>query len=197
MSNFEIAVKRTKLFAITNDPEISGNTRAGATLITDFPTNKFYIDNNGDKVLSPHYGKIKKVQDLGFMLATHKVTNAFQNATNRALLAAGEPADFVVQPHRYADQVGTSAVMVHRDNGQVYLRYYPNSKAKTNSYYTFEGNVIAYDDIKGKKPVRANATVTGSDNGTVVEKPQYRMVKIENISSLRVNGKAYDQADLA
>jgi len=193
MSNeFQIAVKKTGIYHLTSKPEINGAGFVGMTLNTEMKLNKFYKDANGDKHANPHHGRIVKVQDISAMLATEEKISAFEKATNRNLTRAGEVADFVVQPHRYADKVGVSAVWVHRDNGQMYLRYFPNTTNKAKVEYLLDGKVIAYNDILGKPAKRKAATV----DGTKVEKPQIRNVKVENIASLRINKAQYGIASL-
>ena len=183
-NEFVINAKRHTLFPLVNDEAINGNTRAGLTLDTEVKLNKFYVDEAGVKVPNPHYGKVRKIQLVSVMLATEKTISAFQTATRREQEKAGEEPNFVVQPHRYADQIDSSAIWVHRDNGQAYLRYFPNSINKVNAHYLLDGKPIDYTDILGKPAKRKLAK---TDNGVV--KPQIRNVKVENVVGIRINGQ--------
>ena len=195
MNKFQIAVKKTGIYHLTAKPEINGAGFVGMTLSTEMKLNKFYKDANGDKQSNPHFGKVIKVQTISAMLATEEKISAFEKATNKALTASGQDADFKVQAHPYADHVGASAIWVHRDNGQAYLRYFPNTKNKPNVGYFLDGQLIDWKDIKGTPAKRKTAVVTGSNNVTV-DKPQIRNVKVENVTSLRDNKAQYEAASL-
>lgn len=181
---FIVNAKRHTLFPLVNDTAINGNTRAGLTLDTEVKLNKFYVDDAGVKVPNPHYGRVRKVQIVSVMLATEKTISAFQTATRREQEKAGEEPNFVVQAHRYADQIEGSAIWVHRDNGQAYLRYFPNSINHINAHYLLDGMPIDYKDILGKPAKRKLAT---TDNGVV--KPQIRNAKLESVVGIRINGQ--------
>jgi hypothetical protein len=126
------------------------------------------------------------------MLATEKTISAFQTATRREQEKAGETPNFEVQDHRYADQIEGSAIWVHRDNGQAYLRYFPNSINKVNAQYLLDGKPVDYSELLGKPAPRKLAT---TDNGVV--KPQIRNAKLESVTGIRVNGQDVDLTTLA
>lgn len=186
-NEFILNVTRKAIFPLVNDTSINGNTRAGLTLNTEVKLNKFYKDADGIRTPNPHFGKVRKVQKVSVMLATEKTISAFMTATNRELEKAGLDANFEVQEHRYADQIEGSAIWVHRDNGQAYLRYFPNSINKVNAHYLLDGKPVEYSELLGKPAKRKLATV--ADTGVV--KPQIRNVKLENVVGLRANGGEY------
>jgi hypothetical protein len=189
---YVLNAKRHTLFPLVNDTAINGNTRAGLTLNTEVRLNKFYVNDDGVKVPNPHYGKVRKIQVVSVMLATEKTISAFQTATRREQEKAGETPNFEVQDHRYADQIEGSAIWVHRDNGQAYLRYFPNSINKVNAQYLLDGKPVDYSELLGKPAPRKLAT---TDNGVV--KPQIRNAKLESVTGIRVNGQDVDLTTLA
>lgn len=190
-NEFVINAKRHPLFAQVNDTAINGNTRAGLTLNTEVKLNKFYRDEEGTRLPNPHYGRVRKIQLVSVMLATEKTISAFQTATRREQEKAGEEANFEVARHNYADQIEGSAIWVHRDNGQAYLRYFPNSINKLNAHYELDGVIIDYSKLEGKPAPRKLGTTS---NGVV--KPQIRNAKLESVVGFRGNGIKLVEADL-
>lgn len=190
-TEFVVRAKRHPMFPVVSDPAINGSTWVSMDLETEVKLNKFYRDADGNRVPNPHYGRVTKRQTVRGYLATNKVINAFEAATNRKLKAAGSKETYKVKEHPYADRVGTSAMLVHKDDGTLYVQYFPllddNGKPVVkNTVYLLDGKPIAYDDILGKPAPRKESTVKTKDVGEVV-KPPIRNPKIESIKAIRLN----------
>ena len=191
---FIINAKKHPLYAIVSDGAIVGCTMGGLHLTTDYPLNKFYKDSDGVRQPNPHYGLITKKQVVSCHIGTENTESMFANKINKQLMASGSTEKFIPQPEPHADKLENSAIWINRKSGQAYLRYYPNMQNKANCSYLFNGEPIEFDKIKGKKPPRKQYTVTKQDtsgNTIVVDKPQIRKVKVENVNLANLMGGSH------
>lgn len=194
-SEFIINAKKHPLYALVNDSAIVGCTMGGLQLNTEVSLNKFYKDEDGVRTPNEHFGRVTKIQVVNCRIATEKATNSYVSGNNRELEKRGLPADFESEGHRYADQIKNSAIWVHRDNGQAYMRYYLNLQNKpTPAQYFLDGFPIEWKDIKGTKPPRKQSIMKRIDNAgnsVEIEKIAIRNVKVENVDIANLMGGSH------
>lgn len=190
----ENAVQKVNLRNLMS--EFSGTTFAGITIETDYGV---YAKADGEK--NPHYKRIvKRTTSQVEMYDEAKVT-AYQDKINKQLLREGVDAPAFESSKMSANyELLDTCVyqLVAKGDGSInhYLRYLPKAGTKATSEYFFiedDGSKtpIAFEDIIGKKPV---SKPKAESQGGVQQKIDIRIVKLQNIVSLRVKGKNLEGA---
>jgi len=147
---------------------------------------------------NPMQGRIvKHTRGLRVEIATDSVINSYESRYNRDLEKGGHGGTYTIKPHAYAVRFGKdTATMHHKTNGTPYMRYFmQKGQLGAETYYTLDNKRIDAADIEGLKVKVKSIMPETKGTDSEVERPFYRLVKVENIVAIRA-GKQTLTADM-
>ncbi len=141
---------------------------------------------------NPMQGRIiKHTIGLRVEIATDSVINSYEARYNRDLETNGHDGTYTIKPHAYAVRYGKdTATMHHKTNGTPYMRYFmQDNQSGAETYYTLDNKRIDKDKIEGLKVKKASIMPETKGTTCEVKRPNYRLVKTENIVAIRAGKK--------
>ena len=166
------------VIAIATDVELYATLK-----VLDEETNKLVNQKgeDGKNIINPMRNRVKKhVKGLAVTIGTNTNINFYGSANSKRI-----GKDYIVKPHRYAVQVNKdSCIMVHKDDEtREYLRVIEkDDQPYKETFYTLDGEVIAYNDIQGTKPPRKDYVIQAETaDSDEVYSVKYRVIKACNV----------------
>ncbi len=174
-----------------------GTARHGNNIITiDTKTPvDLYAKVDGEK--NPHRGRVfKHTIGVRVLAATNSNINAYKAGQQRSMEKAGHSnVEFKAKRASYYVQVNRHSCieLLKSNNEKEYFRYILNKiQSGKETFYTLDGEVIAWEDINGTKPPKAPYIIpeTKDTDNPVISIPT-RNIHSENITAMRAGGDEY------
>lgn len=176
--------------------DLNGTQMAYITIITDCPQYAKLEDGTPN----PQFKNIIKESVVPIMLFNDHGRNFYQDKVNRQLIKEGKEADFSVSeaPWGYEELENCVYQFVKKDQTvSHYIRYIENTNSnnkKKTSYFVQNADgsrtPIEYSDLLRPK----SRKVDSKSQGGISEKVEIRIVKLENVTRLAMNGKVLEGA---
>jgi len=139
---------------------------------------------------NPMQGRVTKVtQGANVMVFQNKTKNAYEAMVRRRLEQEGKnPDSFELGVRSWGSRIPNTPIIEHEKDGDV--KYYLEViflKPGATEYF-LDGRRIKKEDIQGLKDVEVDETSQGGLDKKVV----IRTISVDNITEVRIDGRAYN-----
>lgn len=127
-----------------------------------------------------------------------QVNYSYENAVNNRLAKQGNEKNFVAQSLPWGEWVKGQENKIITHKGTLYLRFYTATNSKIESIWLVNGRIATAEEfskimdyLKSKK----KESKTQADAGLIENQVSPKVVKIENITRLAVNGQVWEKQE--
>lgn len=177
----EVVTAPTSLYTIM--AQLSGVSFVSFDATTVPKINKTMVNDAGEKVANPHFGRItKKTVGARGLVYQNKNVSGYKNQVEKQMAAEGIVGDFKVGPRKWGVREENLPIVTLRDS--VYLEVIFSHSG--TSEYLLDGQPINKSEILGMPATKSYGGQGGIEKQIII-----RTFDVESLDEVRVFGKTF------